>query len=113
MSLEYNISAALLGLTEENTRRKGEQRGFVRWKFGAWQIRFSEWRADEDGNLKYVSVERRVAGDFPHTARGQKQAEQAGYEQWVSKANAENKIPQGLATLEQFYTQSRSPARRG
>jgi hypothetical protein len=104
LSLHYNISAALLGLTEEEVRRKGEQQGSVRWKHGAWQIRFSEWQSDEAGNMKYASVERRVDGDFPHTAKGQRQAEQAGYEQWVSKANAENKVPQGLATLEQFYT---------
>ena len=103
LSLDYNISAALFGLTEADTRKKGEQQGFVRWKNGAWQIRFSEWRADEEGNLKYVSVERRVAGDFPHTAKGEREALRAGYEQWVSKANAENKVPQGLATLEQFY----------
>jgi hypothetical protein len=104
VSLEYNISAALFGLTEADTRRKGEQQGSVRWKHGAWQIRFSEWRPDEAGNLKYVLVERRVDGDFAHTVRGQKQAELAGYDQWVSRANTENKVPQGLATLEQFYT---------
>jgi len=41
----------------------------------------------------------------PATPRsgGEREALRAGYEQWVSKANAENKVPQGLATLEQFY----------
>jgi integrase len=103
VSLEYNVSAALLGLTGEHTRRKGEQGGTVRRKGNSWYIRFWQWRPDDAGNLKYVRVERRVDGDFPNNARGQRQAETAGYNQWVAPANGVTKAPQGLATVEQFY----------
>jgi hypothetical protein len=102
-TMRYTVSSALLGLTEAEVRRKGEQQGSMRWRNGAWYIRFSEWQADEAGNLKYAAVERRVAGKFSNNAKGKRAAKQAGYDQWVSKANAGNKVPQGLATLEQFY----------
>lgn len=99
----YNISEVLLGLTEENTRRKGEQCGTVRRKGKTWYVRFRQWQPDANGNLEYAQVERRIEGDFPHNERGRRQAEAAGYDQWVSKANAVTKTPQGLATMEQFY----------
>jgi integrase len=101
--ISYNISQALLGLREDDVRRKGEQRGGVRRKGKSWYIKFREWQADESGNLQYVPVERKVDGDFPAGERGRRQAEAAGYEQWVAKANSATKVPQGLATVQQFY----------
>jgi hypothetical protein len=55
------------------------------------------------GNLKYLPTQRRIQGNFPDNERGRKAALRAGYEQWVSKANAASKVPQGLATVQQFY----------
>jgi hypothetical protein len=100
---EYNVSQALLGLSEEQVRRKGEQQGHVRRRGDSWYINFRQWEADENGNLKYKRVERRVEGDFAAGERGRRQAEKAGREQWVDKANSANKVPQGIATVTQFY----------
>jgi integrase len=101
--IAYNISQALLGLSEGDVRRKGEQQGSVRKKGKAWYITFREWRPDENGNLKYQTTEKRIEGEFAAGERGRRQAEKAGREQHVDKANAASKVPQGLATVEQFY----------
>lgn len=98
-----NIASALLGLREADTRRKGEQCGTVSRIGKSWFIRFREWRPDQAGNLEYVQVQRKIEGNFPNNERGRRQAEQAGYEQHVVNANLASKVPQGLATLEQFY----------
>jgi hypothetical protein len=103
MSIAYNVSLALSGLEEAQMRRKGEQNGTVRRKGDAWYVRFYQWQADEAGNLAYVQIERRIAGEYPANERGRRLAQSAGYDQWVSKANAVSKVPQGLATVEQFY----------
>jgi integrase len=103
LSLDYNVSTALLGLTEADTRRKGEQCGTVRRKGKFWYIRFRQFQPDSDGNLAYEQVERRIEGDFANNERGRRQAEAAGYDQWVCPANGATKTPQGLATVKQFY----------
>jgi integrase len=102
-SISYNISDALCGLGERDVRRKGEQHGTVRRKGKSWYISFKEWRADESGNLKYRLVERKIDGEFGYGQRAKKQAATAGYDQWVAKANSVTKVPQGLATVQQFY----------
>jgi integrase len=103
MTIAYNVSQALLGLGEDKLRRKGEQDGSVFWNGRAWHIRFRQWQADEQRNLKYVQVSRRIAGEYPHNANGRRLAASAGYDQWVINANQASKAPAGLATVEQFY----------
>lgn len=100
---QYTTSEVLNGLREDDVRRKGTQTGSVRRRGDAWYISFHEWRADKKGNIKWRPTEKKIDGDFGNSERGRRKAEQAGYEQWVAKANAQCKVPQGLATVEQFY----------
>ena len=95
----YTTPEALLGLREDDVRRKGEQKGTVRKVGKSWYIQFFEWRADKAGDLRYRRTERKIEGTFSTDRK----AQAAGYEQWVSKANATTKVPQCLATVEQFY----------
>lgn len=80
-------------------RRKGTQTGAVRFKSGAWYIRFSEWRLVK-GEWKWAETERKIEDG------GRKlKASQAlilGNEQHVSKANLLNKAPQAMSTLHAF-----------
>ena len=105
----YNIPQALHALREDDVRRKGEQRGSVRRRGKTWFVSFHQWQADEHGNLNYRAVERAVEGEFAPGERGRKAAAAAGYDQWVSKANAGSKMPQGLATVATFVTERFQP----
>ena len=78
-------------------RRKGEQRGSVYFRGGSWYISFRTLAVDENGNVQWKSVWRKVEG-----ATSKRDAERKGYEQHVASANALCKVPQGLATLKQF-----------
>lgn len=93
----YTVSEALLGLSEADVRRKGEQSGTVRQIGESWFITFSDWVSDIDGNLRWKQVQRKVDG-----ATSKRTAERLGYDQWVGPANGKCKIPQGLATVQQF-----------
>ncbi len=98
----YNTSRALQVLREDDVRHKGEQRGSLRRRGKTWYVSFHQWEADEHGNLRYRPVERAIEGDFAGGERGRRAAAAAGFDQWVSKANAGSKMPQGLATVAQF-----------
>jgi len=96
----YTVPDALLGLREEDVRRKGEQKGTVRRRGATWYIQFFRWEADGNGNLRYARTERKIEGTF----RTAGQAQAAGYEQHVKEANGVTRVPQGLATVRQFVT---------
>lgn len=98
----YNLSDALLGLGEDQLRRKGEQRGYVRRRGGKWHIRFSAWVAKPDGNLEYKEQEREVAPASGPEGVGKREAQRIGYDKFVMPANGPANCPQGLATLKQF-----------
>ncbi len=95
---------ALLGLSEEQVRRKGTQQGHVRKRGRKWHIEFHEWRQDTDGSLKYLPTSR-VVGDALGPKRMTKaEAEEEGNRRFVSRANGVNAVPQCIATVEQFVS---------
>lgn len=101
--LQYNtLHAHTLSAGDEQLRRKGEQRGSVRRRGDAWHIEFKQWVSGKDGKLEYKGVSRRVGdatGEFRITKR---QAEQKGYEEFVSPANGPAAGIKGTATMRQF-----------
>lgn len=106
MEVDYNASQALLRLRESDTRRKGSQSGSVRFKSGAWYIRFNEWRFI-DGVWKWAETERKVSGADKKTT--ETKALLLGNAEHVSKANQLNKAPQGLSDLQTFVSLQYQP----
>lgn len=106
MEVDYNASQALLRLRESDTRRKGSQSGSVRFKSGAWYIRFNEWRFI-DGAWKWAETERKVSGTDHRTS--ETKALLMGNAEHVSKANQLNKAPQGLSDLQTFIALQYQP----
>ncbi len=94
----YNLSLALLGLGDEELKRKGSQRGHLRAKNGSWSVAFFEWQRTIDGGLEYVRTEKSV-GKLMDTSR---RKAQAAADELVKAANAQAAVPQGRATLQQF-----------
>jgi integrase len=69
----------------------------VRLRGKVWYIAFREPQLGPEGQLEYRKVERPIEG-----ATSRRDAERKGYDQWVSKANAIARVPQGVATLAEF-----------
>lgn len=93
----HNIHGALFRVSEDYLRQKGNQSGSVRKRGGDWYIAFRELIADENGNIKYRSTERKIdAQEAPRLTR--RRAEELGYQQHVSKANGLTITPGAAAT---------------
>ena len=101
MMSSHNIHEALQRVSEDYLRQKGHQSGSVRKRGGDWYIAFRELIADENGNIKYRSTERKIdAQGAPRLTK--RQAEELGYQQHVSKANGLTITPGAAATVQQF-----------
>lgn len=98
----YTSIWAICGLKEEDVRRKGDQKGFIRRKADSWYIEYAEWQKDTDGNLKYKRVSKRVGAATGKDAITKTEAKRQGYDRFVSRANGNSNRPQGMATLRQF-----------
>lgn len=96
----HNISTALLGLTEEEMRRKGSQRGRVVRRGDTWHIYFRRFTVNDKGNVKWGQTSREVGSVKEYTKR---QAEQRGYDLFVSKANGLTITPGASATVGEFW----------
>lgn len=80
-------------------RKKGEQRGSVRRRGGHWHISFYAWGANSKGEFGYWPQERKI----PDSERmSRRQAQQAGFDEFVARANGPAKCAQAQATLQQF-----------
>jgi len=98
----YNLSMALLGLRDEDVRRKGEQRGCLRRRGDSWTVTYSMWQADDKGNLVWRQVERKVGDATGRDRISRSEAKTLAYEKYVGPANGVNKMPLGIATVKQF-----------
>jgi integrase len=103
----YTASQGVLSLREEDTRKKGTQTGNVRFRSGAWYVRFSCWQF-VDGGLKWKETEKKIEDGGRKLSK--KQAEILGHQQFVSKANQTNRAPQGLSDLQTFIELQYVPA---
>lgn len=104
----HNIHEALLRVSEDELRRKGNQRGSVRKLGDDWYVSFREMIADELGNIKYRSTQRKIdAGGAPRLTK--RKAEELGYQQHVAKANGLTITPGAAATVEQFVDNKYRP----
>jgi len=107
-SAPYHVVEALLGLGEEQVRRKGNQNGSVRVCGDRWYAQFSRWVKDEYGNLVWKRTERAMEQHGKPVLAigkdrvGKREAERLAYELYVAPANSANAVPQGLATVGQF-----------
>lgn len=80
-------------------RGKGEQRGSVRRRGGSWRIVFSAWGTNSKGEFGYWQQERNISNSEKMSKR---QAQQAGYDEFVAPANGPAKCAQSQATLQMF-----------
>lgn len=99
ISKNYYSLHALLGSGEDLMRGKGEQRGSVRRRNGHWHISFYAWTTNSKGEFGYWPREKRISNSEKMSKR---QAQQAGYDEFVAPANGPAKCAQSQSTLQQF-----------
>lgn len=98
----YNLSQALLGLGDDQLRRKGQQNGWVQRRGKKWHIFYREFVGTEDGKAVWRPTSR-VVGDAAGPEKISKAtALSEGRRLYVNKANGLTITAGGLATVEQF-----------
>lgn len=81
---------------DDSMRKRGTQEGSVRQKDGKWYGSYFRYVADLNGNLQYKRKEVALSATTKRAARAELR------EKYVSSANAQSSVPEGMATLRQF-----------